>query len=137
GQDVPEIKQEGAIRYAMGGVGEDERAAMEAMRKDFNLELTFAAKGDGNFLADVDLAIRDARDRVVLGTRIDAPIVLAQLPPGRYTVSATFNGETQTRKVSIGKGQRAPVRTALYWYDPTVQQAGVPPEPGRASRGGR
>ena len=37
----------GAVTYASGGVGAEQRDALAAMRADFNLRLTFATRGSG------------------------------------------------------------------------------------------
>jgi hypothetical protein len=134
-----QLEQRDGIAYLSGGIGEDERAAFEEARKDFNLELVFAAKGGGNYLANIDLAVLDAARREILRTTTEGPLFLAQLPPGRYTIVATFNGETQTRSLTVpAKGRK---QAALYWFDPTVgfdpavaEETGS--EPGRSTTGG-
>jgi hypothetical protein len=128
-----EMREQGAVRYLTGGVGEDERAQMDQRRGEFNLELIFAARGGGNYLADVDVAVLDSSGQEVLRTTADGPRVLAQLPPGRYTVVAGFDAKVQRRTVSVPrKGTR---QVALYWEDPSVAALPVM-EPDRASSGG-
>lgn len=48
------------IRYVSGGVGMTQQEALKAMRKDYNLLLTFAVKKSGAYLADVQVRIQDA-----------------------------------------------------------------------------
>ena len=68
---------------------------------DYNLHLAFANK-NGEFLADVRLAIRDADGMVVLRALSDRPYYFAQLPEGNYEVAAEFGGATRTRSVRVG-----------------------------------
>jgi hypothetical protein len=131
---APQIKEQGPIRYVQGGVGEEERQMLQALKKDFGLELIFAAKGGGNFLADVDLTIRDAKGQEVLRTTVDAPIFMAQLPPGRYTVEAQYDGQVQKRSIAVkSKGTQ---QMALYFNDPSSRETiGMEPERDRTGGG--
>ena len=43
---------------------------------------------------------------MVLGLTSDGPILLANLPPGRYTINAEKNGKSQQRNVVVGSGSR-------------------------------
>jgi hypothetical protein len=38
----------------------------------------------------------------MLDATMDGPILLAKLPPGTYTVKATFEAQTQSRTVMVG-----------------------------------
>lgn len=129
----PEVKEENGIRYVTGGIGAEERKALEAMKKDFNLELVFAAKRGGAFLADVDVTIRDANGREVLRTVADAPIFLAQLPAGRYTVESDYDGQVQKRTVTVKP--KSLQQVALHFDDPTVEVIGRGEQGERASQG--
>jgi len=93
------------VTFLSGGVGEDSAAQIQARANEFNLKLLFTLV-EGNYLSDVGVAIRDSGGRTLVEQVADGPFFLAKLPPGSYTVAATYEGKTQTRKVNIGGGQR-------------------------------
>ena len=54
---APTPRQQNGITYINGGVGQEEQAAMQALRADYNLQLTFATKQSGAYRSDVQLDI--------------------------------------------------------------------------------
>jgi hypothetical protein len=94
--------------YLSGGVGEEERAMMLPYKDDFSLQLLFALR-KGNYLAAVDVRISDGEGVELLSARSDGPFFFVQLEPGWYTVTATYGGETQARRLKV------PVSAAFYW----------------------
>jgi hypothetical protein len=110
---ITEGKTPQGFSYLMGGVGSDERAAMEEKSKAFNLRLVFADRR-GPYLSDVKLVIEDSRKAEVISLTTNGPWFFIQLPPGRYGVRATFKGQTQSiDALNIGKEQL--VRQTLTW----------------------
>jgi hypothetical protein len=107
---VPQTK--GDIVYVTGGVGADEREKLKAIEKDFNLKLIFSLT-DGAFIADVAVVVKDASGKVVLSEQAQGPIFMAKLPPGTYTVEATFEGKTEAHKVTVVQGKLTTVQ--LRW----------------------
>lgn len=89
------------ITYVSGGVGEDAEAMLLAQQKNFNLKLLFTLH-EGNYLADVNVVVSDARGDKVIEHVADGPFFMAKLPHGQYIVTATYEGKTLTRKVRIG-----------------------------------
>jgi hypothetical protein len=95
----------GSVPYLSGGVGLDEREALNQMGKDYNLKLSFAETA-GNYISDVAVKIRDSSDRVALDAVSGGPWFFSKLPPGRYTVVVRYNEKTQQTAVQVsGKGQ--------------------------------
>lgn len=90
------------ISYVSGGIGEDSEAQLKAREKEFNLKLIFTLI-EGNYLADVGVRITDAAGKTVVEHVADGPFFLAKVPAGAYTVTATYSGKTQTRKVKVGE----------------------------------
>ena len=88
------------VKFISGGVSDDSAERMAARGKEFNLKLLFAAK-DGHYLADVAVSISDAGNRKILDTVSEGPFLLAQLPPGKYAISATYAGAAQIRNTTI------------------------------------
>jgi hypothetical protein len=95
----------GAIEYVTGGIGSDQMEQLKAREKDFNLKLVFTLV-EGNYLSDVNVAIKDAGGKPLLTVNAQGPIVLAKLPRGSYTVEATYEGKAQTRKVAVAERLR-------------------------------
>lgn len=98
-------KSRDGIEYLSGGVGIDAQDRINERARDFNLKLVFTLT-EGNYIADVGVAVKDARGRTVVEDTADGPFFLAKLPAGQYTVAATYEGKTVTRKLQVGKGLR-------------------------------
>jgi hypothetical protein len=112
-EDWPEPQTQGDATFVSGGIGESERSAMEAMKSDYNLNLLFAAKGTGEFLADVNVRIADAQGNTVVEAVADGPFLFARLKPGNYTVLAEKDGRVLRQNAKVGGGKRASL--AFYW----------------------
>lgn len=65
------------------------------------MQIQFAA--GSAFAAGVGVRILDARGNTVLALPAADPILLADLPPGRYTVEATYEGKMKQQEVTIGR----------------------------------
>ncbi len=89
-----QVHSDRGIRYISGGVGEGERAELEALSHQFNLRL-FAMQGSGEYLSAVRVNILDARRETVLTAESKGPWFFAQLAPGDYTVEASVPNEAQ------------------------------------------
>jgi hypothetical protein len=98
------IQQGRGIPYVTGGVGQDERDALKAMESQFNLALQFSAQG-GAFLSGVRVEILDRSGRTVLDAVTEGPFFYAALPPGTYSVTASVEGQSTRRSVTVGAGR--------------------------------
>jgi hypothetical protein len=108
----PAVQHYESVPYLTGGIGETERASILAASERFNLKLLFAEKG-GAYLAGVTVVVTDMAGATVLALRSDGPLVLANLSPGNYRISAEVDGQEQSRTFSIpSSGQRSLV---FYW----------------------
>ena len=107
---LPAERSQGSVTYVSGGIGKDESDAMKqaASRYSLAIEMASPASPRAQYVADVKIDIRDQRGATVLSTISDGPILLANLPPGRYTVNAARNGASQQRNIVVGS--RGPVR---------------------------
>ena len=96
----------GEAQVLSGGVGEGARKQLSEKAREYNLKLVFTLS-TGNFLSDVAFEIHGGGNRVV-SARSQGPWAFVKLPPGSYSVTATHEGFTQTRKVNVPrKGQRS------------------------------
>ena len=94
-----------------GGVGEGERKQLEEQARGHNLKLVFTMS-TGNYIAEIPFQI-ERGGKVVVEETSKGPWAFAKLPPGDYTVKATFEGKTQSRRVSVPKsGQK---RVSFTW----------------------
>jgi hypothetical protein len=99
--------------YLTGGVSTEEREILEASGKAYNVQLKFAEKG-GAYISDVNLVITGAKGAEIIAITTEGPLFYIQLPPGSYTVSASFKGETKKVKSLIVPKDKT-VRQTLIW----------------------
>jgi hypothetical protein len=100
---ITEGKTAQGFSYMSGGVGSDERAAMEERGKAFNVKLVFAAE-HGPFLADVTVVIDGEQGTEIASFASVGPWFYVHLPPGRYGVKATYMGKTKgIRNLQVAK----------------------------------
>jgi hypothetical protein len=112
------FQRSGDIAWACGGVGSDERRALDAMRGDASLELLMVSAPRGAYLAGVQVAIAPASGRVPETTLVaDGPTCLVQAPPGRYRIQATYHGVTRTTSASAASKAGKPARVVLSFPD--------------------
>jgi hypothetical protein len=104
---------EGSITYVSGGFGIDERQAMDAVAKDYNLKLIFAEKGSGAYLADAKVSIVGMKGQKILDAVSNGPWFMARLPAGHYTITAAIEGKSLVRKATVTGGRHSQVR--FYW----------------------
>jgi hypothetical protein len=113
---APQPQTQGGISFIVGGVGDNSQDAMRQVERNYNLRLTFVQLPAGDYLADIGITVQNAQGKTLLDTNADGPFFYAQLPPGRYKVSATSNGRTLTHSIDVTAGQ--PVRQTFFWPKP-------------------
>ena len=111
---IVESQHAGGVRSLQGGVGQAEQQRMKAAAADYSLGLTFASD-TGAYLADVAVRVLDAQGRVVFDTTVRNPIVLVDLPSGRYSIEATYQGRTQRSSVTLAQAKSRAL--TLRWRD--------------------
>lgn len=84
----------------VGGVGAASQQAMRQAAPQYGLGMTFATR-NGDYLADVGVVIRDRQGRQMVSTISEGPMMLVDLPGGRYQVEATYQGQEQQRQVTV------------------------------------
>lgn len=101
--------------YLSGGVGADERLALEERAKGFNVKLVFA-EADGSYVANVKLEIAGGKAEAILSTTTTGPWFYIQLPPGIYNVKATFGGQSkEIKKLLVSKDK---ITHQVFVWDP-------------------
>ena len=112
---LPREHRQGEVVWMSGGIGLDESQAMQRAAPQWPLTVEFARR-DGarsDYLADVEVLVRDSRGHEVLGTRAQGPFLMAKLNPGRYTVEAARGDHVIERQVVVRAGQ--PARVLMLW----------------------
>lgn len=103
------------VCYISGGISSDEVSQFKSRAKEYLLEIVFVQKADTEnngpieeYLAEVQLQIKDSKDNVVVETTTEGPFFLADLPFGSYKISAEHDGviKTNTVKIVAKKHQR-------------------------------
>ncbi len=110
---APEVQKENGIDYLTGGVGIDGRAQLKPLVKDMNLQLVFAEKQTGAYLADIEVVIADSKGDELLKVSGSDPMVFAELEPGTYSVKAKSAKGTLEREVMVPSSGR---RTELFLW---------------------
>jgi hypothetical protein len=97
------VERAGNIEYVTGGIGEEaeQRLGAFATEHGYNLKLLFTLNA-GNYVADVDVTLKDHGGRTLVQDVADGPFLLAKVPAGLYTVVATYSGKTESRKIRVG-----------------------------------
>jgi len=109
---LPAASQQGDVSYVSGGIGKDQSTAFESNEAAWPLALRFTGKG-GEFLADVHVRIVDGKGTELLTTDARGPYMLVKLPPGRYTVHASYQGSDESRAVTVGA--KGGAKVAFQW----------------------
>lgn len=117
--ELPAVQMHGSTEYVTGGFGLDESTAFKAAMSQFPLALTFASRDEGTaaYAADVQVVIRNKDDVTVLNVTAEGPYLLVRLAPGPYQLFATYNNQTQSRKITIG--DTGTVRITFQWNRPS------------------
>ena len=102
GVQVQPMQQNG-ITYLSGGIGEDEARAI-GQAQGYNLHMTFAVGPENKYIPDVEVTVQNASGQTLLTLTEAGPLVYVQLPPGKYSVVATRNGEARRDTAEIGGG---------------------------------
>lgn len=128
---------ENGITYMCGGVGEEQASYMKQSKGDYDLMLTFATRS-GEYLADVDVAIKDAKGKPVFETTCGGPILLVNLPrSGVYRVQAQAEDYSLRKTVKVKAKSSAPHSVVMTWpRDPAESVASVGSSQEAGSSGG-
>jgi len=94
------------VDVACTGVGDEARN--DPRWRDYAVRIEFAG-GEAQYLADLDIAITDSGGAEVVEARCNSPWLVADLSPGKYVVTGTFQGLTKTAKFTAPASGQARV----------------------------
>jgi hypothetical protein len=112
---LPPEQTQGDVTYLMGGVGKEEAAALRRNEANFPVTLEFLkhAKPHAEYVSNVNVTIKDHEGKTMLNTVADGPLLLAKLPDGKYTVTASDDGISKERNIVVAA--RKPERIVFEW----------------------
>ncbi len=92
------------VTYVTGGIGQDEKDAIEASKADYNLYV-MSASVDGAFVGDahVDITQKNGNAVTTVLSVVAGPLLYVKLPAGTYTLSASLGDQGKTQTFTIGK----------------------------------
>lgn len=77
------------------------------------LELAQTSTPRAEYISDVPVTISDESGKIVLDTVAEGPFLLIKLPPGKYSLAATYQSIKLYRQLNIQKGQHE--KLTLIW----------------------
>ncbi len=97
------------VCYISGGISSDEVSQFKSRANEYLLEIVFVQKTDPEenngrieeYLAEVQLQIKDSKGNLVVDTMTEGPFFLADLPLGTYQIIADHDGVIKTNVVKI------------------------------------
>ena len=106
---LPPTQTANGIEYVTGGFGQEESNAFKQARTDYALALTFAVNASGSasspYAGNVQVQLRSTQGDTVLDAVSTGPYFLANPDPGRYTLVVSFQGDTQTKEITLMQGK--------------------------------
>lgn len=110
-----EVSKSDDVNYVTGGIGEDEKQAIEAAKGDYNLHV-MSASLNGAFVGDARVIIRQKDGKVLhdMLNVVAGPLLYVKLPPGSYVLEASLGAQTKRQNFSVSK-KGAPARIHLGW----------------------
>jgi len=96
------LETQGDVVFLTGGVGLEEREAIEevAAAENMNLKLVFAEPG-GPYVSGVSVTVQDAAGVVVLQAETNGPWLFARLPTGEYAIRAELRGLARESSIQV------------------------------------
>lgn len=91
------------VMYASGGVGKDERMAMDTMAKNYNFKLVFV-EAPRDYVSGVKVKIEDHSGKLLLETTSSGPWFFAKLPQGDYRIIASFRHHREMKNIKVASG---------------------------------
>ena len=113
--DTSRRYNETEVNFVTGGIGDDERQAIEATKSSYNVHVTNASI-NGAFVEDTNVVIRDKAGAELLSVEA-GPLLYVALPRGSYTMEATHGSEVRKKNIVIGSKTRS-VPVHLGWKVP-------------------
>lgn len=108
------------VDYVTGGIGSEEVEALEAFKKQFSLYFLFSEGKVGRLVDGVNITIVDAKKQTVFSLDQAAPRLLLNLPNGKYSVIASYQGNTQ--RYTFTSNAKKHQRVILNWKNAQLDE---------------
>lgn len=93
------------IHYISGGIGSESRDLLKTEEANFSVKILFS-EPEGALLSDIHIVIKDYKGAEILGFVTEGPIVLADLKPGSYHLTASLGAQVKEKKITVVKGKK-------------------------------
>ncbi len=121
---LPKPAKSGEVSYISGGICITGVQQMKDLAKDYPLEVVLVEQASQNekenYIADVKVTIKDAKDNLVLDIYTKGPFLLVSLPDGSYQITAEYNRIVQTKIVKVHSEKH--YRTVFVWQSESKNQ---------------
>jgi hypothetical protein len=111
-QQVPAPAGQSSVPYLTGGTDQDELAQLMEQAATYNVKILLAER-NGAYITGVKVSVTGSGGKPVLQVASVGPLLFARLPAGTYEVTATHEGVSQVRRLSVGAKGRSEM--ALRW----------------------
>jgi hypothetical protein len=105
--DLPEIESRSNLSCMMGGVGLSESQSMREEAKKWPLAIEFSehiGKSDA-WISGAQLTIANKDGNIIFDEPCNGPIFLAKLAPGRYLLTASYQGVIKKKTIEVQEGK--------------------------------
>lgn len=99
---LPKVQSANGVDYMNGGAGTEGVDYMKARGNEFPLQVTFSGPGGQYGVAEKLVVLSGGRELISVADA--GPLMMFKLPPGNYTLEASFKGVVEKRNVSVGSG---------------------------------
>ena len=89
----------GGIAYISGGASEDDRQSMAGRQGEFPFTVMLSMP-NGEFAVADRLSVQTPQGSLLI-VRDAGPVVMMKLPPGPYTLEATYQGKVERRAIQV------------------------------------
>lgn len=103
GNPIVQNGADGSVSFVSGGTGASEKNWFRTNASNFNLKVSYNDTS-GHNLAGVNVSLADKEGTSLFSTTTEGPFLLVKAKPGTYTLTSTYEGVSQERKVTLGKG---------------------------------
>ena len=113
---LPPTKTQGTVSFITGGIGSDQSNAMYAAAKKWSVLIEMSqidGSGRGVWIAGINVRILDSKQKTVLETVSDGPLMLLNTPAGQYEIEATYQSKVLKRSLTIKDKENQ--RVTLFW----------------------
>jgi len=113
--ELPAPQHFGTVTVLNGGADLDQAERLRQMAQQYPLRVVFSVRSGDYAVADEFVILRDGQP--VAEVPSAGPWLLVDLPPGRYTLQATFEGQLSERAFTVS---RQGTGATVHWVAPVT-----------------